>query len=250
MLGSALRKHRVPTMGTGRQLAAALQRKPAGFCASAKQSIRSAGTLSAKRRLIAGVRAFGSSSGHCSSSPTGTPSAKKRRFVSAQALGSSLASRCAWASGEVDNDAGLVTESDYEHRRRHPIPVKSCRRCVYLTYRKRWEQHYGSHRHEIQGHNARTIWLAPRPARLGGVWALGCVFCAHYAQRRCDLKNGEEPPVNKKRKRGPQDGNTKWARYEVTKLTQIAMRGIVQHAHTSMHRKATWLHFMPDIVEM
>ena len=81
---------------------------------------------------------------------------------------------------------------------------------------------------------------------------MGCAFCAHYAQRRCDLKRGEQSPEKRgeKRKRGPQDGNTKWARYEVTKLTQIAMRGIVQDAHTSMHRKATRSYFMPDIVGM
>lgn len=50
-----------------------------------------------------------------------------------------------------------------------------------------------------------------------------------------------------KRGRGPRDGQTKWAQYEVRTGTQVAMRGVSQHAKTLMHRQATRAFFAPEL---
>jgi len=144
---------------------------------------------------------------------------------------------------------GDVSESDTQHRKRHPEFRPDCPRCVYSEWRSRWEKSYGSYRHEVHGHKAVTVWLAPRLARLGGLWAVGCLFCAHWAQRQADLKTAAKTSMIAvaKRGRGPRDGNTKWARFEVRSITQVAMRGISQHAQTLMHRKATRAYFTPEL---
>ena len=148
----------------------------------------------------------------------------------------------------ADADPGDVTETNAQHRQRHPTTQRQCPRCVYLARRRQWEQHYASYRHEVHGVRANTIWLAPRSARLGGGWALGCLFCANLAERLAARKSAAriagDAPL--KRKRGCQDANTKWARFEVSASSQIAMRGLVQHANTLMHRKAARVYFCPD----
>jgi len=143
---------------------------------------------------------------------------------------------------------GDVSETDTQHRKRHPEVRPDCPRCMYSKWRTQWETSYGSYRHEVHGQKAVTVWLAPRPTRLGGPWALGCIFCAHWAQQQADLKTVAKTSriVVERRGRGPRDGHTKWARFQVRSTTQVAMRGISQHSQTMMHRKATRACFMPE----
>ena len=154
---------------------------------------------------------------------------------------------------------GAVEESDCAHRRRHPTRVKDCARCAYLEVGPQLRQMHGSYKHEVHGRRARTIWLASRSQRLGGAWALGCIFCAFAAQRRADISRRREEddgtlgstglPWRKCRgRRGPLT-NTKWARFEIRALSQMAVRGVRQHAETLQHRRAARAYFMPDRAE-
>ena len=154
---------------------------------------------------------------------------------------------------------GAVEESDCAHRRRHPTRVKDCARCAYLEVGPQLRQMHGSYKHEVNGRRARTIWLASRSQRLGGAWALGCIFCAFAAQRRADISRRREEddgtlgstglPRRKCRgRRGPL-ANTKWARFEIRALSQMAFRGVRQHAETLQHRRAARAYFMPDRAE-
>ena len=136
---------------------------------------------------------------------------------------------------------GDAAETDAHHRRRHPQLRCDCARCVYLELRPQL-LNYGSYHHQGHGRRAQTIWLAQRPGRLGGVWALGCVFCSRYLQRDRHNQRGAQQP----RRRGPQHGNTKWARFEIRALSQMANRGIRQHSETESHRVATRFYFNPD----
>lgn len=144
---------------------------------------------------------------------------------------------------------GAVTETDAQHRKRHPEAQPDCPRCMYLQWRPHWEKHYGSHRSEVCSQKVATVWLAPRPARLGGFWAIGCCFCAQWAQTQADRKSAAKMAgvVMPKRRRGPSYGQTKWARFEVRSSTQVAMRGVSQHAKTLMHRQATRAYFTPEL---
>lgn len=144
---------------------------------------------------------------------------------------------------------GSVTETDAQHRKRHPKVQPNCPRCMYLQWSPHWEKHYGSHRSEVRSQKVATVWLAPRPARLGGFWAIGCRFCAQWAQTQADRKSAAKTAgvVMPKRRRGPSYGQTKWARFEVRSSTQVAMRGVSQHAKTLMHRQATRAYFAPEL---
>ena len=76
------------------------------------------------------------------------------------------------------------------------------------------------------------------------MWALGCIFCSRYLQRDRDTQQGAR--AEKPCRRGPQHGNSKWARFEVQALSQMAYRGIRQHSETEAHRVATRFYFNPD----
>lgn len=158
--------------------------------------------------------------------------------------------RLGGVAGSVVGDGvvGSVGESDRAHRCRHPVCQRNCARCLYLHFRPQWEKYYGAHRQEVHGRAIATVWLAQRPARLGGDWALGCVFCARWMQSQVDLAKSRRCDV--KRKRGCRDGNTKWARFEINAVSQVAMRGICQHTNTSMHRQAVRHFFAPDSLRM
>ena len=56
----------------------------------------------------------------------------------------------------------------------------SCLGCPerFLKFQKKWAS-VGSLRHKRWGKPVQTIWLAERPARREGPWAIGCLFCAH-----------------------------------------------------------------------
>lgn len=140
---------------------------------------------------------------------------------------------------DIGSVVGCVTETDAQHRRRHHPFKKNCARCIYLALRSNFESGYGSYKHELGDKRARTVWLASRPTKWQGVWGLGCIFCACRAQA---LMHGDDRPSKRRRSYG----NTKWARYEIRSLTQIASRGIRQHAETMQHRVAVREYFKPD----
>ena len=186
-------------------------------------------------------RAWPSSSGHGQRS--------RSCGVSASTSSSGSAPSRSFGESAPEGLVGNVSETDAQHRKRHPSFRPDCPRCQYLRYRPSWEKHYGSYRSEAQGTRSATIWLAARPARLGGTWGLGCAFCAQWAQQQADRKSAARVAgvAVPKRGRGARDGQTKWARFEIRAATQVAMRGVSQHAQTLMHRRATRAYFLPEL---
>ena len=77
---------------------------------------------------------------------------------------------------------GLVEETAAQHAARHPVLDKTCARCVYHASRAHLERTYGSYAQHGDTFVRRHVWLAARPVRLGGFWAVGCVFCGHLRQ--------------------------------------------------------------------
>ena len=154
------------------------------------------------------------------------------------------------------SQVGPASESDWAHRQRHPVRVNDCARCTFLAFGPQLRQGHGSYKHEVQGERARTVWLTQRPSRLPGLWGVGCTFCALAAQRRADARGRMAEDVGvlgstglPRRKcrgrRGPL-ANTKWARHEVRVISQIAVRGVRQHAERLQHRRAAVAYFMPE----
>ena len=156
---------------------------------------------------------------------------------------------------DAETLVGPADETEFAHSQRHPKFVSGCGRCAFL---KALMAGHGSYKHEVHGRTARTTWLTQRPPRLGGAWGVGCIFCAHYAQRCADrLTDAQEvgtlgssglPPRCGVGRRGPL-ANTKWARYEIRAANQMAVRGIRQHAETLMHRRAARAYFLPELAD-
>lgn len=176
---------------------------------------------------------------------------------------------------DVATLVGPAAETDFAHSQRHMQPVDGCGRCAFLRARAQLSAGHGSYKHEVHGKTARTTWLTQRPPRLGGAWGIGCIFCAHYAQRRADLQNNIDvgtlgsaassaetsnttdigmlgstglPRRQCRGRQGP-TANTKWARYEINAATQMAVRGVRQHAETLLHRRAARAYFLPDVAD-
>ena len=107
------------------------------------------------------------------------PELRRRLKSQQQPLKVRSASACPLSSG-----AGLASETATEHRRRHRTPQSSCPRCMYMQSQHHWERNYGCHTQSVGGRVVHTVWLAERTAKLGGQWAVGCLFCSAYARSR------------------------------------------------------------------
>ena len=74
---------------------------------------------------------------------------------------------------------GSVDETKEQHLARHGGGRKGCPRCRYYAQGRAWAQAHGRVTESRRvGPCALTVWLAERPVRYGGVWAVGCVMCA------------------------------------------------------------------------
>ena len=78
---------------------------------------------------------------------------------------------------------------------------------------------------------SKVFWLDERPARFGGAWALGCVFCAWACQNA--------PAAHVKR-------GSKFASYEVRSAT-LQSKSIFQHSVSDDHRRAQAAYLQPDV---
>ena len=149
-----------------------------------------------------------------------------------------------------NNGAGLASETAAEHRCRHCKPHPSCPRCMYMRSRHEWELSYGCHTTQSEGGRAvRTVWLAERPATLGGQWSLGCLFCSSYTRSRAPLPRRRKAKGDRRAIRGARGIAGAWSSFEVCALSQVARRGVRQHAETLTHRLATQAYFAPPVVE-
>ena len=139
---------------------------------------------------------------------------------------------------------GPVTESREAHLQRHGGGLRSCPRCRWYLHGHRWMGSYGVGAGSSSGGGGvgprgRVVWIAERPARWGGSWALGCVFCAD-ASVRAKLDSPARTSVAKHRRLG-----SRWARYEVCPAT-LQAEHIKQHCHYDLHKIAERAYYRPD----
>ena len=126
-----------------------------------------------------------------------------------------------------------VGESSAEHSRRHGGHGQEATcGCCRFQHRRRLLESYGSHAEQTSGERVvRITWLAERPQSMGGEWGVGCTCCTRWmAHMRAQRQHFGV--VSPSKRRGPRFGDTKWARFEVRSVEQIAPRGVSQHAGT------------------
>ena len=105
-------------------------------------------------------------------------------------------------------EPGSADETDAQHRKRHPKFVALCGRCTYDKNRVSLEKSYGSCGTPGAPAGHRTVWAAPRPARMGGHWGVGCVVCARQCEANLDLFAEDRRSGRAKRKAAKRARNT------------------------------------------
>ena len=131
---------------------------------------------------------------------------------------------------ETEHLVGRGDETVADHRKRHPALVSGCARCHWLQWGEAWRRKQGSSFADIGGRAERIEWVAERPARLGGLWGLGCSVCA-----RAVIKLRQETSL---RARGCLARiATKWASFEVRPASLQASH-LAQHAGWQSHKLA------------
>ena len=151
----------------------------------------------------------------------------------------SAASRGAQAAQTRVDELGLASETKAEHLARHEGGrPETCARCRYYQRGGTWTRAYGFvAESSLAGPCRRVAWLAERPVRWGGTWALGCTMCADLLSRQTF---GES---DKKSRRARQ--RTVWARFEVRPAT-LQAEHIRQHQNYDLHRLAVQAWLRPD----
>lgn len=144
--------------------------------------------------------------------------------------------------GEVDEMVGPVTETREEHLRRHAGGWRGCPRCRWYLFGHRWQATYGSVDAALRvGPRDRVVWIAERPQRWGGAWALGCTLCSDSLARR-RLKDSPDVSAGAGHARRLSGG---WARFDVRPST-LQAEHLRQHAHSDVHKVAMQAYFRPD----
>ena len=77
---------------------------------------------------------------------------------------------------------GSVSETREEHLKRHDGGRRTCPRCRFYLHGATWCAAYGTSSVRVGAH--RSVWLSERPPRWGGIWSLGCAFCADLLARK------------------------------------------------------------------
>ena len=122
----------------------------------------------------------------------------------------------------------------------HAVPTRTCPQCRFALYAQQWTNTNGSHLVSISGRRIRVVWLAERPPKLPGSWALGCVLCAAIAQKFGDLKTEGRPLPHR-------TCSTKWARYEVRGLPSMQSENLKKHAASGIHLAALRFFLEPTL---
>ena len=126
-----------------------------------------------------------------------------------------------------------AVETDEQHKFRHPTFQSSCPRCAFLNHGSHWKR-FAAWKVDSK---VCTSWLSPRPAHMGGDWALGCQACAALLETRTNVTTKEKP------RRGKWQAKlraNKWARFRVTRLLKpsLATAAVSNHHRSKFHRQA------------
>ena len=134
----------------------------------------------------------------------------------------------------IEDLVGPSSETREAHLRRHAGGRRTCPRCRYYLHGAAWTATYGSCVAPT-GPRRRIVWLAERPARQGGAWALGCVFCASHESRSV----GDSREGIFTRRRGGFGG------YSV-RYRSLQAENIRSHEKSLGHKFAVASWFLPD----
>ena len=147
---------------------------------------------------------------------------------------------------------GSVTESSEDHLARHGGGLRTCPRCRWHKRGADWVCSYGKFLcQHSRGSRENVVWLAERPARFGGEWALGCTICSWFAQRAWSEQRGSEGSCGSSTsqlQRGTASMcrlGSRFARFEV-RAECLQAEHFKQHAETSVHRRAVIAWQNPD----
>ena len=152
----------------------------------------------------------------------GAPASKKRRVGDSDVVATSLA-------GARDSRSPC-----------HPRYTPSCARCVFTQFRSGWASSHGAMLHRTGNTRTKLVWLQEKPRHWPGPWGVGCALCAQLHHR---MSLAPEKAVRHARRKF----QTKWSRYEVRAVSQMAASAVAQHANTSIHKMACEAMRKPDL---
>ena len=119
----------------------------------------------------------------------------------------------------------------------HRFFTQSCPQCVFRKRKHDWVRGHGAVR---TAHNNSIVLQCWLQERLKPKWSLGCAACAQLLVRASLAK---ETSARHLRRRF----STKWARFEITALSQMQACSFAQHAATSVHKLAVKSLREPDL---
>ncbi|CAE7284417.1 unnamed protein product [Symbiodinium sp. CCMP2592] len=125
----------------------------------------------------------------------------------------------------------------------HTSFTASCPQCWFGRHGTDWQQSHGSFlsRQGVNGRSVRIVWLQQKPSGMPGPWALGCAVCNAWSKKL------EGNPRSTALRRLSQRVSTKWARYEINKLSQMQASAVQLHAKSQIHIAAVKAFESPDL---
>ena len=124
----------------------------------------------------------------------------------------------------------------------HTTFTESCNQCWFRRHGKDWQESHGSFFSRVSGgRSVRIVWLQQKPCNMPGPWALGCAVCNAWSKKL------EGHPRSTALRRLSQRVSTKWARYEVSKLSQMQASAVQLHAKSQIHLAAVKAFESPDL---
>ena len=113
------------------------------------------------------------------------PEVVATRGATTERMEATKAPRCrvTTPTGDDDTDVGPISETREEHLRRHGGGRRSCPCCRWYIYGPEWAKHHSCMKESRIAGLRDFIWVAERPSKWGGEWALGCIVCAAAAAR-------------------------------------------------------------------
>lgn len=119
----------------------------------------------------------------------------------------------------------------------HRFFTQSCAQCVFRKHKHDWVRGHGAVRTRRNNSVVLECWLQER---LKPKWSLGCAACAQLLARASLAKENSARHLRRR-------FSTKWARFEITALSQMQSCSFAQHAATSVHKLAVKSLREPDL---
>ncbi|CAE7796563.1 unnamed protein product [Symbiodinium sp. CCMP2456] len=125
----------------------------------------------------------------------------------------------------------------------HTEFTASCAQCWFHRHGADWQQSHGSFisKQGVDGRSVKVVWLQQKPSGMPGPWAIGCAVCNAWSKKL------EGHPRSTVLRRLSQRVSTKWARYEINKVSQMQASAVQLHAQSQIHIGAVKAFESPDL---